>query len=199
MRSSSRRRRSTVTRPLSPTSPGSASATCSSDPTPKGGRSCPPEALARVASRRSCTSTAPVAPGGCSPMTLPLLVGDPQALPVLARDGTWDRVLAQLRRQVRHAHGRNPGPSAGVIRLLLDQRVTRLVVLAASTAPRSSTASNVCRRGHPGRAGGRAGHRGQRAGSGGRGPGCSPEPATAAPARPPVGRPGAIPAASCRP
>jgi transposase len=48
-------------------------------------------------------------------MTLPLLVGDPQALPVLARDGTWDRALAELRRQVRHAHGRNPEPSAGVI------------------------------------------------------------------------------------
>ncbi len=32
-----------------------------------------------------------------------------------ARDGTWDRVLAQLRRQVRDAHGRNPEPTAGVI------------------------------------------------------------------------------------
>jgi transposase len=32
-----------------------------------------------------------------------------------ARDATWDRALAELRRQVRHAHGRNPEPSAGVI------------------------------------------------------------------------------------
>ena len=30
-----------------------------------------------------------------------------------ARDGTWDRVLAELRRQVRHAHGRNPEPRPG--------------------------------------------------------------------------------------
>jgi transposase len=31
------------------------------------------------------------------------------------RDGTWDRDLASCNTQVRHAHGRNPEPSAGVI------------------------------------------------------------------------------------
>ena len=106
MRSNSRSRSADVVQ-YSPTLSGSASATCSSDPTPQA-RVHVLSGAGASTSTRSFTSTAPAAPGGCCPRLRRLLLGGPQALPALGRDGTSDGALTEPRRQVRHAHGRTP-------------------------------------------------------------------------------------------
>src|SRR5215216_4431359 len=127
-----------------------------------------------------------------------LLVGDPQALPALARDGTSDRDLASCNTQVRHAHGRNPEPSAGVIDSCsikvspvrgprgfdgvkkIDGIKRHVVVDTLACWWPCWSPRPACRIGR-------------------RCPGCSAEPATAAPGSAICGPSRATPAAWCRP
>lgn len=191
-------RRASVTRPISPTSPGRASATCSSDPT-KGGRPCPPRALAST-SKQACTSAAPAAPVRVLPHDF--VVSWSATHKHFLRwtsDGTWDRALAEL----QHPGPPCPRPQPGALgrgdRLLLDQSVTRSWSSRLRRRQEDRRHQTPHRRGHPGPAGGRAGHRGQRAGSGGGAPAARPSPLPLPPGSTICGPSRATPAAWCRP
>jgi hypothetical protein len=73
----------------------------------------PRVALARVGRRDLVRQPYRLQLGNGAPRLRRLLVGDHKHFLRWTRDGTWDRALAELRRQVRHAHGRNPEPRPG--------------------------------------------------------------------------------------
>jgi hypothetical protein len=175
MYSSPSGRRASVTRPISPTSPGRASTTCSSDPT-NGGRPCP---RGRWRVRRNKLVHQPHRRHlfGCCPTTS----SSPSRRPTSTSyagpaTGTWERALAEL----QHPGPPCPRPQPGALgrgdRLLLDQSVTRSWSSRLRRRQEDRRHQTPHRRGHPGPAGGRAGHRGQRAGSGGAAPAARPSP-----------------------
>jgi transposase len=81
-------------------------------------------------SRRSCTWTAPGAPGGICPPDFPPWQTVYTYFAAWRDDGTLARLHAQLRTQVRAAAGRKPQPTAAVI----DSQSVR----AADTVPKAS-------------------------------------------------------------
>jgi hypothetical protein len=114
MCSSSRSYRASATRPISPTSPGRASAPA--HPTPTQERAAVPRmASARVGRRGLVRQPHRLHPADAAPRLRRLLVGDKHFLR-WARDGTWDRDLAPLHHGVRHGlRPQPPEPPAGVI------------------------------------------------------------------------------------